>query len=351
MAIKIKRSAYSGEVLERLLVRATTSNELVSGGHIKIQPNVTKKFTIPRLKASKMLQKYKEMPDWKKDAKGDFLYDEVYLRPKEVMAFTVFNPRTFEHIWRPFQPQGNLVFAKLPANVQNQLLDEMAKVVDMELGYHFINGKYSDKEGDFFNGILTRILMNKAVQRLKATPITEKNILATSKSVKAAIPTPILKHKNLKIFMSRRDFESYDAVITDKPYKGEDYTNMNPERYKGIRIVVLPDWPDDVIVATHSSMEMDSNFWAGVSLKNDANVVQIDKVENAGELYFFKMLMKIDTQVVFGEDIVLYDARKDVEVPDPNDEDDDDDDDDDDDQTGGNPGPDPEPDPNEGGNG
>ena len=30
------------------------------------------------------------------------------------MAFTVFNPRAFEQIWRKWQPKGNLVFAELP---------------------------------------------------------------------------------------------------------------------------------------------------------------------------------------------------------------------------------------------
>ncbi len=56
------------------------------------------------------------------------------------MAFTTFNPRTFEKIWRKWQPKGNLVFADLPPEAQNALLDEMAKCVDFELGFHFING-------------------------------------------------------------------------------------------------------------------------------------------------------------------------------------------------------------------
>jgi hypothetical protein len=61
MAINIS-SIYAGEVLDELLVRATTGNELVAGGHIHIQPNVQKKFVIPRMKTSRMLQKRKEQP-------------------------------------------------------------------------------------------------------------------------------------------------------------------------------------------------------------------------------------------------------------------------------------------------
>jgi hypothetical protein len=170
-----------------------------------------------------MLQKRKEMPQLG-DSQGDFTYSEKKLEPKELMAFTVFNPRAFESIWRPSQPTGNLVFRELNPMVQNLLLAELAKAVDFELGGHFINGKHSAAEGDFFDGIVTRITADAEVLRGDgATAITEDNILPTLKKIKAKIPTVLLGNAKLKIFMSRREFEAYDAVITDKPYKGEDY--------------------------------------------------------------------------------------------------------------------------------
>ena len=45
------------------------------------------------------------------------------------LAFTVFNPRTFENIWRKWQPKDNLVFSELPPEAQNALLAELAKRV------------------------------------------------------------------------------------------------------------------------------------------------------------------------------------------------------------------------------
>jgi len=302
-------TAYAGEVLEQLLVRATTGNKLVSGGHIRVQPNVSKKFAIPRLKGSEMLQKRKEQPV-EGDSKGDFTIDEKYLEPQDVMAFTKFNPRIFESIWRPFQPTGNLVFRELPADVQIQLLAQLAKMVDFELGGEFINGVKGVAEGQYFDGILTRIVADADVVKVP-TPVglTQSNIIAKMKAVKALIPDAILENTDLKYFMSRTDKDNYEYELTDKPSKGADYTNMNPERFKGIQIVVLPNWPANVIVAAVTSTNVDSNFWAGVSYADDAEVIQIDKLTNAGELYFFKMLMKADTNIVFGEDIVLYDGR------------------------------------------
>jgi len=104
------------------------------------------------------------------------------------------------------------------------------------------------------------------------------------------------------------DADIYDDVLTSRESKGADYTDTNPERYKGIRIVPLAQWPKDIIVAAVASSDLNSNFWAGVGYADDAEVIQIDKLSNPSELYFFKMLMKADTNIVFGEDIVLYDG-------------------------------------------
>ena len=157
MALKITNTNYSGEVLNSILTKAATGNELVERGLIRMEPGISTKFSIPRLKIGKTLQKRKETPG-ASDAKGDATYSERALEPKDFMAFTTFNPRSFEAIWRPFQPTGNLNFAQLPAEVQNKLLEEINKTVDYELGYHLINGKYEETGDDnLFNGFVYRI--------------------------------------------------------------------------------------------------------------------------------------------------------------------------------------------------
>lgn len=306
--IVVEKSAYDGEVLESLLVKATTGNEIVEGGHIRIVPNVTKKFTLPRLTAGKMLQKRKEQPN-SANSKGDFQYSERYLEPQDMMVYTEFNPKIFENVWREFQPKGSLVFSELTPSVQSTMLEEMAKVLNFELGGHYINGVKGDAEGEYFDGLLTRIRKEAEVLKVVGTAaITKENILNILAEVKGKIPTHVSKNPNLKIFMSHEDFEIYDAVQTAMSSKGPDVTQMSIPKYKGIQIVVLTSWPKDVIVAMVASMDLGSNAWGGVSLVDDADVVKIDKVTNSGELYFFKMLMKADTNIVFPEEIVLYDG-------------------------------------------
>jgi len=162
MAIIVRNTNYSGEVLEQLLTLAATSNEIVEKGLIMVIPGVEKKISLPRLKTGKMLQKRKENPGVE-DSKGNFNYDEKSLDPVDFMAFTVFNPRTFENIWRKWQPKGNLVFSELPPEAQNALLAELAKRVQFELGDHYVNGEYGDDDDHLFNGILTQMAKDTEV--------------------------------------------------------------------------------------------------------------------------------------------------------------------------------------------
>lgn len=304
--IKVTNTNYAGEVLEMLLTRAATSNELVEKGLIHMEPGVEKAYFLPRMKTGKMLQKRKEMPT-SQDSKGDFTYDERALTPVDFMAYTEFNPRSFENIWRKWQPKGNLVFSELPAEGQNALLREMSKQVNFELGFHFINGVLGDDDDHLFNGIVTRMLSDKDVIYVVSG---ETSMLKKLKAVKDSIPTTMRSNPGLRILMSVTDFDQYDEELTQQPNKGANYTDMNVERYKGIRIVPLSSWPEGLIVATVCGMDYDTNLWAAVNLVDDMDVIQIDKVTNAGEKYFFKMLMKADTNIAWGEEVVLLDTRE-----------------------------------------
>jgi hypothetical protein len=105
------------------------------------------------------------------------------------------------------------------------------------------------------------------------------------------------------------DFDQYDKELTEREHKNSDETELNSKRFKGITIETLASWPDGLIVATLCSDGTNGNFFAAVNLQNDENVIQIDKVSNASELYFFKLLMKADTNIAFGEEFIVLDTR------------------------------------------
>lgn len=308
MAIRVDNTNYNGEVLERILTVATTGNELVTKGLIHVIPGVEKKISIPRLKVGKMLQKRKENPQVE-DSKGDFNYSEQSLDPEDFMAFTVFNPRTFEYIWRKWQPKGNLVFAELPPEAQNALLDALSKQVQFELGDHYVNGEYADGDDDtkLMNGILTQAAKAKDYIFVDVSKAT--TMLAKLKAIRAKIPKAMRQNSNLRIVMSVEDFDKYDDELTERESKNGSETEVNRMRYKGITIETVAAWPEGVIVCTLCSMDADGNLFAAVNLQNDESVIQIDKISAASELYFFKLLMKADTNIAFGEEFVVADFR------------------------------------------
>lgn len=306
MAINIKNTNYNGEVLEQLLTVATTNNEIVGKGLIHIIPNVSKKVSIPRLRTSKMLQQQKEDPQVS-DSKGGFDYSEQSLNPVDFMAFTVFNPRTFESVWRPFQPKGDLVFTELPPAVQNQLLDALSKQVQFELGNHYINGVQGSDDDHLFNGILTQAAKDQAVVVVSSE---ETTMVGRLKAVRSKIPVAMIENPNLRFLMSPTDFNKYDDELTAREYKNRDETTRNLKMYKDIKIETLAAWPDDLIVATLCSPDaMTSNLFAAVNLQDDEHVIKIGPVSNMSELYFFKMLMKADTNIAFGEEFIVLDKR------------------------------------------
>lgn len=305
MAIIVRNTNYSGEVLEQLLTLAATSNEIVEKGLIMVIPGVEKKISLPRLKTGKMLQKRKENPGVE-DSKGNFNYDEKSLDPVDFMAFTVFNPRTFENIWRKWQPKGNLVFSELPPEAQNALLAELAKRVQFELGDHYVNGEYGDDDDHLFNGILTQMAKDTEVIVVDSA---ESTMLGRLKAMRAKIPVAIRNNPDLRILMSVNDFDKYDDELTQRESKNTSETDVNTRRYKGITIETLAAWPDDLIVCTLCSPDAGGNLFAAVNLQDDEDVIQIDKISNASELYFFKMLMKADTNIAFGEEVVVLDKR------------------------------------------
>ena len=275
-------------MLETLLTLAATGNEIVEKGLLCVIPNINKAVSIPRIKTGKMLQKRNKNPQLA-NSKGDFDYSEKQLEPHDMMAFTVFDPIAFEAVWRPFQPKGQMVFRELPPE-------------DL-----YVNGEYGDEPTKLMNGLLPQAAKDTDVIVVESA---ETTMLGRLKAVRKAIPVAIRNNPALRIIMSVNDFDKYDDELTAREAKNASETDVNAMRYKGITIETLASWPDDLIVATLCSPNASSsNLFAAVNLSDDEDVIQIDKLAPASELYFFKMLMKADTNIAFGEEFIVLDKR------------------------------------------
>lgn len=139
------------------------------------------------------------------------------------------------------------MFRQLPANVQNILLQELLKQVGNELGYQYINGEYGDSDSQLLDGILTQAAKDTDIVKVKSTGTT---MLLRLKELRTHIPVTMRNNSNLRILMSVEDFDTYDDELTQLANKGAAPTDINLERYKGITIEVLTQWPTGLIVAT-----------------------------------------------------------------------------------------------------
>lgn len=304
MALAIT-STYAGEVLESFLQLAVTGNEIVQGGHIFVKSGIKKSYTLPRIKVDNLIQDRVATPS---AGVGTFTMDEKKLTPDDFMVYTEFNPRDFEDMWRPFQPQGNLVFRTLAANVQVDMVAEIMKSVGNYMGKAIIQGdKIGSAPYDKFDGLIVKALADAAVIDV-ATPLTLTvgNVIGEMTRSLAAVPESIEDHPNLKIFMSKATRKLYRDAIHGETYKGEFVESDNVKSFKGKPIVALSGFPDDRLLITHAAANRTSNLWLGVDVENDADTVQVERLQANSELYFFKMLMKADTAIGWGQETVLY---------------------------------------------
>ncbi len=298
------QTRYGGEVSNNILVMTATGNELFEKGLICIKIGIHDSLAIPRLQLGKILQKRKAHPT-SADSKGDLKFDERVLQPQDMMVYVEFNPARFEHFWRPFQPVGKMVFEELPAAVQTKILNAVLTQSGSELGIEFINGKKGDAEGEYFDGILTRI---KAAADTVKVACAETSQLARLRAVWKGTKADIREKAEFTFLMSKADADAYDDELADLAAKGKAPTEKNPEKFKGHRIVGLTGWPDGLIVGTLCALdENKTNLFAAVNLVDDFDSILVDKVAPASELHFVKMLMKADTQIAWDEAVTICD--------------------------------------------
>jgi hypothetical protein len=111
-----------------------------------------------------------------------------------------------------------------------------------------------------------------------------------------------------KIFMSVTDHEKYREALVNLTYKGIDPTMAAPEKFHGKQLVPLVGMPENAMIATIADTTRGSNIWLGVRGIADYSAIKVMPKQNNSDLWFFKMKMNADTQIKFGQDLVLYHA-------------------------------------------
>ena len=342
-AFQFRDNQYTGEFLEDLLVYTAQENETYKEGLIHVKTGVQMKYTLPLVQLGKIIQDRVPTPnsDQSGNDTGKYKFTERSLEPQDFMVYFEFNPRDFEKYYKWFQPDGNLVFRtldpKIQATMARLLMENKSEYIDFSIWMSAKGGAsaskittpngddYEDVGGDveagpmkYFDGAIKRMIDNNI--GLDGDKDPKKVVIAGTtgfgddgekveealRAVWRKTPTKVRKKASFVFLMDQGSWDAYDQYLTDKTVKYTDNTKMNEYRFKGKRIIPLNALPKDTIIAGVFTNGMDSNLWMAVDYASDENVLQIEKLQANSELYFFKMLLKMDVNIVRPGEIVIW---------------------------------------------
>lgn len=356
-SINFVSNTYSGEVLEDLLTYTAQGNDAFEKGLIHIESGIQYRKTLPHIQLGTIIQDRKATPisgdtsatrpgGVSSDSVGTYSISERYLEPKDFMIYLEFNPRDYEQYWRPFQPEGPLVFRELDPRVQAKMLKLLiegkneyvgsaiwcsakdAATVISPSGLTAIGGNHTYGPMKYWDGAVKRILFNAkcaAVPEESRTDAQKKEVasgvvkvvgttaLTTGEGVEAALaaiwkvtPAKLRNDQNMRFIVGYDVWTLYDEYLSAKTYKYTDNTRENVLMYKGKKIVPVVGVPEQTILFGKFSTGMDSNLWMGVDYSQDYEAVQVERLQANSELYFFKANMKMDVNIVKPGEVMIW---------------------------------------------
>lgn len=341
-------NTYAGEVLEDLLVYTSQENDTFQEGLIHIKPGIQSKFVLPHVALGKIIQDNVPTPTSSHGSKGsngenEYTFSERYLEPQDYMVYIEFNPRDYEQYWKPFQPEGQLLFRELDPKVQATML---RLILDKKEGYmgdciwaSAKGGKRTDIESDsadnieiggeteagpmkYFDGFMARVIdnVNSTDANEKATGqviVAGNTAMTTGQQVEQALytmwrkcPKRLRKNKKLTFVMGWELFDLYDQYLSSKDVKYTENTDVNKYRFKGKRLVVINGIPEQTIALGKFTKDIDSCLWMGVDYAADQDSVKISPLQNNSEMWFFQMRLKMDVNITLPSEILVWTTYK-----------------------------------------
>ena len=325
MALLVNDTSYSGTVASKFWLPATYGMDTLVKGAAYVVDGIKKTHTIERLDFSAPLQARAATPV----SSGNFTLDGKVLDPKETMVYTEFNPRSLELNWLAEQLNPKLLARELPLTAENYMM-QMAlnrTFEQIELGlwmgsqtYTAIAGTPGNGQIKFWDGYLKKMVNDAAVQKVASplpltsgpTTVTNYNILDALNALinlgvtnKKALFTNASKFKRMRFFVSVLTEQIYQDASVNIPLKGQLPQSGQAQPWKGYEVIALAGIPDNTIVFCEGLDDPTSNLYIGMNSEED-NDLEIKRVSNPSELFYFKGLMKYDVQYGFSEEIFLF---------------------------------------------
>jgi hypothetical protein len=335
-ALNIQDTSWSGPAASYMITRAVVGADTIEKGCIYVEDGIRKKKTIPRIEVSNFIQRRTATPT----SQGSVDVDGRVLQPQDLMLYYEFNPRDYEQHFYAEQLQPKLLGRELPVTAENFMMLQTMK----RLNEFFENAIWRSRvqydpsgagvnpttKGDsasaaayfYFDGLIKKALDGATdptyptiVVSSPATLVAgtagagEENIGNALNRCYQAVPKALLYkygEGGLKFIVSYKTQQVYEELLTvTNTFKNNDTTEKGINRYKGYEIKPLAGVPDNTIVVAICKPDIDSNLWLGINSTED-NQLQLMRLQNNSELFFVKGLFKMDTQIGFLDQLVIY---------------------------------------------
>ena len=306
----ISDTTYAGEAASTFIVKAITGNETIQGGHVYVKDGIKKAFTIPRWDA--------DYEDFVQDraatpvSKGTMTVDGHVLTPADYMIYTEFNPRDYEAHWFATMLSPTLIDRTLPATVESITIQEVLKRHDRYLNKALWNAAKSNASPSiyrYWDGFIKNAQNasagSDATLTVTGTTLTAGNVQAEMQKGYALIPAALKYNPKMKFFCNYATFDLFMQSQINQTYKGVDVTSVGIPTFRGHEVVKINDLPDNFYFIAMGTATPESNLWVGMNSTDDAKL-EMRQVQANSELWFIKMLMKVDVQIGWNSETVLY---------------------------------------------
>jgi hypothetical protein len=298
-------SSYEGELAQAYISAALLSGKTLSEGLIQIKENVKYKGVLKTLSSTGLITA--QACDFL-DA-GTVTLAERVIEPQNLQVNLELCKQPFREDWEAMQTGGLRVDAVLPPNFETYLLLHVAGKIGADVENNIWQGNKTGA-GTFasFDGLFTQSQVGTfvpAAQKIvnAKDPMLTADIIDVLELIKAQIPTQLLFHPDLRLYVSPGVAMTYINALGAQNYQFESYVGVKPLNYDGIQIEVANGMANDELM-----LSLNTNFFFGTNLRGDMNEAKVLDMSNLDGSDNVRVVYRFTggTQIAIGEDVVTY---------------------------------------------
>lgn len=324
-ALDIQDETYAGEAASFLLLRQVESMDTYEKSCVTLVDTIKKKHTIDRLEISNYIQDSSPTPV----SQGNVVIDYRYLQPEDYQVYFEFNPRLFEQNWFAVELPDPLLMRPLPATVQSYMMLHLMKKMNVYNEYAIWGSRkaynpnggsetqpayLTDRTGAenfyYFDGLIKKAIDDpNTILVPNAVALTALNIRTAFQNALNLVPPALLERyglTGLRFLVPKKDKLKYSQSLREDTFKNNNTTESSQDKWDGYDVASLSGLPENTFLLVIANPDpLAGNLFVGVNSKEDSKV-QLQNLQNNSSMWFVRALQKMDVNIGFTDQLVLY---------------------------------------------